>query len=95
MTDAALIRSPLDMMTATDVHAMRRISRMCGRVLAEAANHVGHNDSCPFADTVYLAAVNNVRAHCDAMIESYEERHGPVPLLPIMMARDESAPPEA
>lgn len=95
MTDMAIIRSPLDMMTATDVHALRRVLRMCTRVLVEAANHVGHDDSCPFADPAYLVVVREMRAHCEFTIEAYEEVKGPVPHFPLIPPRDESAPPEA
>lgn len=95
MTDRAIIRSPLDMMTATDVHALRRVLRMCTRVLVEAANHVGHDDSCPFADPVYLGAVRVMMSQCEATIEAYESEKGAVPHFPLIPPRDESTPPEA
>lgn len=90
-----MTRSPLDLMTATDVHALRRVLRMCHRVLAEAEHHVGHNDSCPFADEGYLRAVRDMMGQCTFTIEAYEEAKGPVPQLPLLPPRDESLPPEA
>jgi hypothetical protein len=67
------------MIEPTDIHAMRRVSRMFGRMLAEAEHHVGHGETCPFVrhgDDMFFT-----KEALDTLVEQYEREHGPVALL--------------
>lgn len=72
-------KSLVEMITPTDVHALRRVSRMFGRMQEEAKKHEGHGDSCPFANADMVEDVFMTREAIDALVAAYEEQAGGTP----------------
>lgn len=78
--------SPFEMMTATDILAMKRVLRLLGRIRAEGDRHraAGHDDTCPFANRENAKEVEDVGDTLHTWIHIYEQEHGEVPILPTL-----------
>lgn len=78
---AADPRSLVEMITPTDIHAIKRVSRMLGRMLQETERHAGHGETCPFDRVETLRDLLDTKDALDTLAAKYEEAMGTVPPL--------------